>query len=65
MIGDTTIAQTRQANSYFSGETFTHYRAMGLPGFSKDGTHLTRGGVCTEKYYMCGKETVTLANTNL
>lgn len=37
---------------------------MGLPGYSKDKKHLTRGGVCTEKYYFCGKETVTLANSN-
>jgi hypothetical protein len=37
---------------------------MGLPGYSKDKKHLTRGGVCTENYYFCGKETVTLANSN-
>lgn len=36
---------------------------MGIPGNSSAGKHIVRGDICTENYYMCGMETVTLVDT--
>ena len=52
---------TIPGGTYSSGLTLTHYRAMGIPGYSIDGTHVVRGDVCTENYYLCGMETVDVA----
>ena len=53
------------ANAYSAGTKMTFYRAKGFFGNATKKEHLVRGGICTETYYQCGKETVSLASNTM